>query len=478
MHTQLFLSSEALAEVTRRLDEANARIRQLYPGESGERQPVHSVYGGAHLFKAGGDRRLGDLALASMDEYAPDFVAFARALGLPGADTLPAASAESAEVAALEMGANPAARLAHAVHARVRDKLRREPVESQHADFEDGYGYRPDDEEDRDAAAVAEQLAQGMEQRTLPPQIGIRIKSFAPESYPRALRTLDLVVSGLAARTGGAVPPGFLVTLPKITAPEQVAVLADVLGLLEARNRIAPGAIRISLMIETPQALVNHLGECSIRRLVEAGRGRVMSCSLGPYDYTASLGISARDQALDHPSADFARQAMLLALSGSGVTISDGPTTSMPIGPHRATADKPQTEAQREENRAVVHQAWKLHYDNIQRALRSGYYQGWDLHPAQLPARYGAVYAFFLGRLDDAARRLKAFVERAAQATLVGNTFDDAATGQGLLNFFLRGIACGALAESEAVAAGITIEELRGRSFARIVANRAANSTD
>ena len=68
--------------------------------------------------------------------------------------------------------------------------------------------------------------------------------------------------------------------------------------------------------------------------------------------------------------------------------------------------------------------------------------------------------------------RVTAF-ERAAQATLVGNSFDDAATGQGLLNFFLRGIACGALSEEQTQSAGITVEELRGRSFARIVANRA-----
>jgi hypothetical protein len=101
-----------------------------------------------------------------------------------------------------------------------------------------------------------------------------------------------------------------------------------------------------------------------------------------------------------------------------------------------------------------------------------GYYQGWDLHPAQLPVRYAAMYAFFLEGLADASRRLNNFIERAAQASLVGNTFDDAATGQGLLNFFLRGLACGALTEAEVLATGITLDELRSRSFAHIVANR------
>ena len=54
----------------------------------------------------------------------------------------------------------------------------------------------------------------------------------------------------------------------------------------------------------------------------------------------------------------------------------------------------------------------------------------------------------------------------------MGNVFDDAATGQGLLNFFLRGISCGALTEAEALATGLTLAELRGRSFVRILKGR------
>jgi hypothetical protein len=101
-----------------------------------------------------------------------------------------------------------------------------------------------------------------------------------------------------------------------------------------------------------------------------------------------------------------------------------------------------------------------------------GFYQGWDLHPAQLVTRYAAVYAFFLEGLAPATERLKNFVEKAAQATLVGDVFDDAATGQGLLNYFLRGISCAALREEEALAAGVTIEDLRGRSFLQILKRR------
>lgn len=451
----LSLSPDSLAALTQRLEQAGAHFRERYPGLSAERQPIHSVYGGAQLFKAGGHLRLGKLALASIDEHAPDAATFAQALGLDGV-----------------VGHG----LAQTIYARVREKLAREPVEDLRVDFEDGYGYRADAEEDGHAAQAGEQLAQALAEGVLPPLIGIRVKSFAPESLARAMRTLDITLTALASRSGGALPPGFVVTLPKVTLPEQVSALAELLGLLEARNRIAAGSIAIDLMIEAPQAIVNPRGELGVPALVQAGQGRVRSVAFGTYDYTAGCEITAREQTHDHPAADFARQAIQASLAGTGIWLSDGATTQLPIAPHRASADRQLTGQQQAENRAVVHAAWRAHYGNIRRSLRQGFYQSWDLHPAQLPARYAAVYAFFLEQLPEASQRLRAFVERAAQATLVGNTFDDAATGQGLLNFFLRGIACGALAEADALAAGITLDELRGRSFARIVANRAGQN--
>ena len=112
----------------------------------------------------------------------------------------------------------------------------------------------------------------------------------------------------------------------------------------------------------------------------------------------------------------------------------------------------------------------------MRHSLVNGFYQGWDLHPAQLVPRYGAVYAFFLDGFAAASERLKNFVDKAAQATLVGDVFDDAATGQGLLNYFLRGIACGAVTEQEALATGLSVEEIRGKSFVKIMATRRAKS--
>ncbi|MGH7673957.1 MAG: DUF6986 family protein, partial [Gemmatimonadales bacterium] len=156
----------------------------------------------------------------------------------------------------------------------------------------------------------------------------------------------------------------------------------------------------------------------------------------------------------------------------TGVWLSDGATTVMPIAPHRADASRPLTPAQRAANREGVFHGWRLHFDDVTHSLVHAFYQGWDLHPAQLPTRYAALYAFFLASLDSASRRLARFVERAAQATLVGDVFDDAATGQGLLNFFLRGLNCGAISEREALATGLTLDELGSRSFLKILEGR------
>jgi len=366
--------------------------------------------------------------------------------------------------------------LAWTIYTRVRDKLAREPIEDSRIDFEDGYGNRPDAEEDAHAVAAAEPVALGSADGSLPPFLGFRIKPFTEESRVRAVRTLDLFLSTLAARTGGKVPQPFVVTLPKVTIPEQVEALAALLDALEARLGIAPGAVGIDLMIEVTQAIFNERGESNVPLLVRAGRGRVRSAAYGTYDYTATCNITAAYQSHTHLASDFARHVLQVTLAATGVTISDGATTQMPIGPHKGAPDKPLTAQQVLENRAVVHGAWRLHFQNIQHSLRNAYYQGWDLNPGQLPVRYAAVYDFFLRGLPDASTRLDAFLKKAAQATLVGNTFDDAATGQGLLNFFLRGLACGALTEDEVTATGITLDELRGRSFVRIVEGRSATS--
>jgi hypothetical protein len=205
-------------------------------------------------------------------------------------------------------------------------------------------------------------------------------------------------------------------------------------------------------------------------RLLDVAEGRMTGAHFGTYDYTANCDITAAHQKMRHPACDFAKQMMKVAFAGTGVALSDGATNIMPVAPHK----KPENDDQKRENKAAVHAAWRLHADDIRHSLVNGFYQGWDLHPAQLPTRYGAVYGFFLEGLAAASERLSNFIGKAAQATLVGDVFDDAATGQGLLNFFLRGIACGAVTEEEALQTGLSLEEIRTRSFVKILAGRRA----
>jgi citrate lyase beta subunit len=474
-----------------RLAEANREVARHWPGERGARQPVHTVYGGAHLFRADTAQKLGQIAQRSLEENAPDFIAFAKALGLAESASLPdeprARQALIDEVRALAatdptLGPlavkNPPAFAAARVHDRVVDKLAREPVEDLRIDFEDGYGVRADDEEDGHASTAARELARGMQRATLPPFIGIRIKSLSEELRRRAVRTLDVFLTTLAAETGGRLPERFVVTLPKVTSPAQVATAVDLFELFEARLGFAAGAIGLELMIETTQSLIDARGNAALPQLVAAGRGRVVGAHFGTYDYTASCGITAAHQSMQHRACDFAKHMMQVALAGTGVMLSDGATTTLPVGPHKPSTSSSGpaalTAAALAENRATVHRAWRLHYENVRYGLVGGFYQGWDLHPAQLPARYAAVHAFFLESLAPARERLRTFVLRATQATLLGDAFDDAATGQGLLNYFLRGLSCGALTEAEALATGLSLDELASKSFVRILEGRRA----
>jgi citrate lyase beta subunit len=475
------LSAEALRDLNEGLQAANEDFGQNYPGETGRRQPVHTVYGGAHLFRADSATRLGALARRSLDQFAPDFISFARALEFPGAEQLPETIADADElVFRLEnetdrlRGANKPAWLAHTIYERVTEKIRREPVEDFRIDFEDGYGNRPDPEEDGHAETAAVEVAEGQASDTLPPFIGIRVKPFNEELRARSFRTLDIFVSTLAEKTGGKLPGNFVVTLPKITIPEQVATLAALLRRLENSNGLVEGSLKFEMMIETTQSIINHRGEINLPRLLAAAEGRCIAAHFGTYDYTAGCNITAAHQHMMHPACDFAKNMMQVSFAGTGIWLSDGATNIMPVAPHRFVEGSPQLTAEEiEENRQVVHRAWKLHYDHIQHSLITGFYQGWDLHPAQLPTRYAAVYSFFLQSLEAASERLKNFVEKAAKATLVGDVFDDAATGQGLLNYFLRAINCGAITEEEALElSGLTLQELRSASFVKILKNR------
>jgi citrate lyase beta subunit len=333
------------------LTQANLAFSRRYPGDTGQRQPVHTVYGGAHLFKADLCRKMGTIAERILAEYAPDPEMLAWAIGIPN---------------------NLAAR----VYPRVLEKLRREPVEDFRIDFEDGYGNRPDAEEDATADSAAQEVLKGLESNSLPPFLGIRIKCLSEELKGRSIRTLDRFLKAL----GRDVPANFAITLPKITVPQQVSALIDVLDQLGTN-------VKMEMMVETPQSIF------MLPALVEAARGRCVAAHFGIYDYTASLGITAAHQHMLHPACDFARSMMQASLAGTGLWLSDGATNIMPVAPHRGDTLTPE---QILENRSVVHRAWKLHHDHVRHSLDNAFYQGWDLHPAQLPTRYATVYSFFL----------------------------------------------------------------------------------
>lgn len=444
LHTTL--DSATLQPMLDRLKDTNDAFLRRFPGTHEVRQPVHTVYGGANLYKPGAASKLGALALKHMDVYAPDLEHFARNLGLDFADPIVAP-----------------------VFQRVLRKLKQEPIEDHRVDFEDGYGTRTDKEEDGHVKTAASAMADGLVEGSLPQGVGIRIKALSEESKLRSLRTLDLFISSLVVAAKGRFPDRFLVTLPKVTSATQVDVLCEAITMLEARTGLTPGAIQVEIMLESVQVLFNEQGQFGLRELVAAHTDRITTLVLGTFDYTASANISAAFQAHDHGVADFARQMMIAGLMDSTVNLCDGVTNLMPIPPHRGDA---LSDEQTRENDEAIITAWQLHFGNILHSMKLGIYQGWDLNPAQLPIRYAAVFYFYLKALAEAQQRLKTFVGKAAQASLTGSTFDDAATGQGLVNFFRNGYRCGALEEHEVLAAGVSIEELERGSFVEIVANR------
>ncbi len=426
------IQNETLNQIFKTLAVANKEFSQHYPGDGEQQQPVHTLYGGAQLYKAGATKKIGELALKAFTTYAGDAKTLAQALDLPGNQ---------------DLWSN--------VHQRVIQKLKKCAVEDFRIDFEDGYGNRPDAEEDATAEFTAKEFAKAIKQGIAAPYMGIRIKPFNEELKVRSLRTLAIFLTTLVAENDGKIPENFVITLPKVNIPQQVTAFVQVLEHLEQQLQLEKNTLQIEIMIETTQALLGADGTCHMPLIYQAAKGRCRGAHFGTYDYTASFDITAALQQMQHPACDFALQMMKLTFAGTGVWLSNGATSVMPIGDEK-----------------TVHKAWKLAYDDIIHSLEMGYYQGWDLNPAQIPIRYVACYTFFLQSLEQASIRLKNFIEKAAQATLVGDVFDDAATGQGLLNFFLRALNSGAITEKEIEATGLSLAEVRTKSFVKIVANR------
>ncbi|MFF7638584.1 DUF6986 family protein [Kitasatospora sp. NPDC008050] len=401
----LTFSAAARAAVDALLGPVDAELAARYPGDSGSRQPVHTVYVPADVFAADTVAEWGRQALEALDTHAGTPAELAEALGLPADE------------------------LMTEVHARVRAKLQREPVEDLRIDFEDGYGPRPDEEEDAATVRAARLISAAVSDGSAPPYLGIRIKCMEAAVRDRGIRTLELFLATLL-EDGRELPAGLVLTLPKVTYPAQVTALVRLLEDFERRAGLPAGRIGFEIQIETTQAILGPDGRATVALLIEAAEGRATGLHYGTFDYSASCGVSAAYQSMDHPVADHAKAVMQVAASGTGVRLSDGSTNVIPTGP-----------------REQVVAAWRLHHTLVRRSLARAYYQGWDMHPAHLPTRYAAVYAFYREGLAAAAARLAAYVAKAG-----GDVMDEPATAKALSGYLLRGLDCGAVDLAEVTA--------------------------
>ncbi|MBO1330228.1 aldolase/citrate lyase family protein [Streptomyces sp. VRA16 Mangrove soil] len=397
----------------------DAELARRYPGDPGTRQPVHTVYVPGDAFDAGTVRSWGDQALAQLDEHAPDAASFAAVLGLSD-------------------------ELAEPVYSRVRAKLEREPVEDLRVDFEDGYRPASCADEDETAARAARVIAEAYANGTAAPYMGIRMKCMEEAVRDRGIRTLDIFLTGLMEH--GGLPEGLVLTLPKVTYPEQVTAMARLLEAFEKAHGLDAGRLGFEIQIETSQSILGADGTAAVAKMIDAAEGRATGLHYGTFDYSACLGVSAAYQASDHPAADYAKAVMQVAAAGTGVRVSDGSTNVLPVGPT-----------------AKVHDAWRLHYGLTRRALARAYYQGWDMHPGHIPTRYAAVFAFYREGFEQAAARLAAYASQAS-----GDIADEPATAKALAGYLLRGLDCGALDIAEvARLTGLTRGDLEGYSAPR-----------
>jgi len=375
-----------------RLAAADEALVRQFPGDAPDRQPVHTVYVPADRFTEQLVETWGGAALDAIEQHQATFAGLTDDPGL------------------VEL---------------VHDKLRREPIEDVRIDFEDGYGAPGDEAEDADVRRTAAELAAAAASGALPPFRGIRFKSLEAPTRVRGIRTLTLFLSELLEQGGGL--EGFVVTLPKITSNDQVETMVELTGRLEDALGLGAMSLRFELQIETPQSILGPDGTALVARMIHAGDGRVTALHYGTYDYSAYCGIPAAFQSMEHPVADHAKLVMQAAAAGTGVRLSDGSTNVLPVGDAEA-----------------VRRGWELHSRLVSRSLERGYYQGWDLHPAQLPSRFAATYAFYRAGFDAAAQRLRNYLEQAGS-----NVMDEPATARALSDFVVRGVDCGAVSAAE-----------------------------
>ena len=185
-------------------------------------------------------------------------------------------------------------------------------------------------EEDADVDRAARAMANSQEDGTAAPFSGIRIKCFERATRARSIRTLTAFLATYCD-LGGRLD-GWVVTLPKVTRIEQVDAMVETCARLEQGLGLEEGSLRFEIQIETTQSILGADGTAPVARMVHAGGTRLTGLHFGTYDYSASCGIAAEYQALDHPATDYAKVVMQAAAAGTGVRLSDGSTNILPIG--------------------------------------------------------------------------------------------------------------------------------------------------
>lgn len=403
------------------LNDADAALAAAFPGTALHRQPVHTLYVPADRFHRDIVRDAGSQALALLDEHLPDAGALADLL---------------AGVHAEDGGVIMTPRLAEEVLPLVRTKLEREPVEDLRIDFEDGFtqrGVAPqmrDADESRQLTKALDEVAAAAADAAMPPFWGLRFKSFDPASRSRGILTFATFVEQAAAR--GLLPQNFHPTLPKVTSLEQVRAMVALCASLESSLGLPDGSLKFEIQVETPQTIVGPDGSTLVARLLHGAQGRCLALHYGTYDYSAYCGIPAEYQSMEHPAADHAKAVMQVAAAGTGVFLSDGSTNILPVG----SADD-------------IRAGWRLHARLVDRSLRRGYAQGWDLHPAQLVTRYAATFAFYRRGLPQALERIAVYLAVARGDDPASRFLDEPATARALAAFTLRASTCGALGDDE-----------------------------
>lgn len=381
------IASTLRARIDELLAGVDADLQTGYPGDSDTAQPVHSVYVSAADATPETPQEWGAAATELLDGHR-DLVT-----ELGGADAVDI----------------------------VRRRLESAPIQDLRLDFEDGYGRRADDTEDRDARRAGHTLA-AVETDVC----GIRIKGLTSAERTRAVRTLELVLDA-----AGDVPSGFVFTVPKLRAAEQATAAVWLCEALEQAHGLPDGTLRFELQIESPQAILGADGTATVAKALHRSEGRCLGLHYGTYDYSAACGIAPQQQALDHPVADHAKAVMMAAAAQTGVRVVDGSTQVTPTG----TGEE-------------VRSAIRRHHHLVTRSLERGYYQGWDMHPGHLVTRWLATVTFFRAALAAAAPRLQAYLDRRGGAIV-----DEPATAEALATVVLRGLGVDAFAIEDVLAA-------------------------